>query len=47
MLVLSEIKEATITGNMEKTVEAINQALDDGMTPGDIIQNGLIEAMAV
>ena len=47
MAVLDEIKEATITGNRDKTVEAIDQALSGGMSPGDIIQNGLIEAMAV
>jgi len=47
MAVLDEIKDATIAGNRDKTVEAIDQALADGNAPGDIIQNGLIEAMAV
>ena len=47
MTVLSEIKDATIAGNMEKTVAAIEQAVSEGMPPGDIIQNGLIEAMTV
>ena len=41
------VKEATIAGNMEKTVEAVEQLLADGMAPADIIQTGLIEAMAV
>ena len=47
MTVLSEIKDATIAGNMEKTVGLIDQAVSEGIAPGDIIQNGLIEAMAV
>lgn len=47
MAVLDEIKDATIAGNRDKTVEAIDQALSDGMSPGDVIQDGLIEAMAV
>ena len=47
MAVLDEIKEATIAGNMDKTVAGIDQALTEGMSPGDIIQNGLIEAMGV
>ena len=47
MAVLDEIKEATIAGNMDNTVAGIDQALSEGMSPGDIIQNGLIEAMGV
>jgi 5-methyltetrahydrofolate--homocysteine methyltransferase len=47
MTILNEVKEATISGNMEKTVEAVEQAVTDGMAPGDIIQNGLITAMTV
>ena len=47
MAVLDEIKEATIAGSMDKTVAGIDQALTEGMSPGDIIQNGLIEAMGV
>ena len=47
MPVLEEIKDATIAGNMDKTVAAIDQAISEGMAPGDIIQKGLIEAMAV
>ena len=47
MPVLDQIKESTIAGNMEKTVAAIEQAVSDGMAPGEIIENGLIEAMTV
>ena len=47
MSVLDEIKESTIAGNMDKTVAAIDRAISDGMAPGDVIQNGLIAAMAV
>lgn len=47
MAVLDEIKEATIAGNMDNTVAGIDKALSDGLSPGDIIQNGLIEAMGV
>jgi 5-methyltetrahydrofolate--homocysteine methyltransferase len=47
MAVLDEIKAATIAGNMDKTVAGVDQALSEGMSPGDIIQNGLIEAMGV
>ena len=47
MAVLDEIKAATIAGNMDNTVAGIDQALSEGMSPGDIIQNGLIEAMGV
>ena len=47
MAVIDEIKEATISGNREKTTTAIDQALADGMAPGEVIQTGLIAAMAV
>ena len=47
MAVLDEIKAATIAGNRENTVAGIDQALSEGMSPVDIIQNGLIEAMGV
>ena len=47
MPVIEEIKESTIAGNMDKTVAAIDQAISDGMAPGDISQNGLIAARAV
>jgi len=47
MSVIDEIKDSTIAGSMDKTVAAIDQAISDGMAPGEIIQKGLIEAMAV
>jgi 5-methyltetrahydrofolate--homocysteine methyltransferase len=47
MSVIDEIKDSTIAGNMDKTVAAIDQAISDGMAPGEIIQKGLIEAMTV
>ena len=47
MKVLVEIKEATITGNIDNTVAGIEQALSADISPGEIIQNGLIEAMEV
>ena len=47
MTALDDIKEATIAGHMDNTVGKIEQALSEGMSPGDIIQNGLIEAMGV
>ncbi|MBW1698316.1 MAG: corrinoid protein [Deltaproteobacteria bacterium] len=47
MAVLDEIKEATIAGNRDKTVEAIDKALTEGISAADIIQKALIEAMSV
>ncbi len=47
MAVLDEIKAGTITGDMEATLSAINRALENSITPAEIIQNGLIEAMTV
>jgi len=47
MSVIDEIKDSTIAGSMDKTVAAIDQAISDGMAPGEIIQKGLIEAMSV
>ncbi|MCJ7830203.1 MAG: corrinoid protein [Desulfobacterales bacterium] len=47
MSTLETIKEATIAGNRDQTVAAIDQALSEGQAPGAIIQNALIEAMAV
>ncbi|MEW6672484.1 MAG: corrinoid protein [Thermodesulfobacteriota bacterium] len=41
------IKTATIEGNRDKTLLLIGQALDAGMQPGDIIQEGLIAGMTV
>lgn len=47
MSILDDIQKTTITGDMEKTVANIDLALGEGTAPGDIIQKGLIEAMAV
>jgi 5-methyltetrahydrofolate--homocysteine methyltransferase len=47
MPVIDEIKEWTIAGSMEKTISAIDRAISQGISPADIIQDGLIEAMAV
>ena len=47
MTVLQEIKDATVSGDMEKTVAGIEQALSDGLAPEEIIEIGLIEAMTV
>ena len=47
MGILDQIKSTTITGDRDKTVDLINQAIDAGMKPGDIIQDALIAAMSV
>lgn len=47
MLGLKNVMEATIAGDMDKTVAEIDQALNSGVAPGDIIQNALIKAMDV
>jgi len=47
MAVFDDIKEATIAGSLDKTLAAIDAALSNGASPSDIIQNGLIQAMAV
>lgn len=39
--------EATIAGDLDNTLSEIDQALNSGVAPGDIIQNGLIKAMDV
>jgi 5-methyltetrahydrofolate--homocysteine methyltransferase len=46
-MILNEIKEATISGKMENTVSAVEQAISEGLKPGEIIQKGLIDAMSV
>ncbi|MHB1406691.1 MAG: corrinoid protein [Desulfitobacteriaceae bacterium] len=46
MLLFENIKEATIKGNANKTVELANQAITEGIDANEIIQNGLIAAMA-
>ena len=47
MPAIDEIRDSTIAGKMDSTVAAIDQAISEGMAPGDIIQKGLIEAMTV
>lgn len=47
MTLLNGIKEATISGNRELTIDRIQQSIAAGTAPQDIIQNALIEAMAV
>lgn len=47
MNLLEEIKIAVVSGNSEETVAGIHRAISKNITPGDIIQMGLIEAMAV
>ena len=47
MAVLDEIKAGTISGDMEGTLAGINRALENSITPAEIIQNGLIAAMTV
>lgn len=47
MNLLEEIKIAVVSGNAEETVAGIHRAISKDIAPGDIIQMGLIEAMAV
>ena len=46
MMDLKEIYESTIAGNAPKVKELVEQALAEGVNPGDIITNQLIPAMA-
>ena len=43
---LKEIYESTISGNAPKVKELVEQALAEGVKPGDIVTNQLIPAMA-
>ncbi|MCG2767800.1 MAG: B12-binding domain-containing protein, partial [Anaerolineae bacterium] len=43
---LKEIYNSTIAGNAPKVKELVEQALAEGVHPGDIITNQLIPAMA-
>jgi len=47
MLILMDIKEATISGNHQRVEELTRQALEDGIEAGRIIQEALIPAMGV
>ncbi|MBC6934774.1 MAG: cobalamin-binding protein [Chloroflexi bacterium] len=45
MAVLDEIKEAVINGNKAAAASGVQQALDEGLTPGVILNDALIPAM--
>ncbi len=47
MTILSDIQEATIAGDRDKTVSLIAKAVEAGIQPDDIIQNALIAGMSV
>lgn len=47
MTVLKEIKDATASGDLERTIAGIEQALSEGVAPEEIIQISLIEAMTL
>lgn len=47
MAVLEEIKEALMAGNANKVKELTQKALDEGIEPNTIINDGLIAAMNV
>ncbi|CAA7602631.1 Cobalamin (vitamin B12)-binding domain protein [Acididesulfobacillus acetoxydans] len=46
-MILDEIKEALIEGNKEKVKSCVRQALDAGLAPSAIINDGLISGMQV
>lgn len=45
MSVLVKIQEATMAGKAEEAVSLIRQAIEEGLAPEDIIQDGFIAAM--
>ncbi|MDA8335700.1 MAG: corrinoid protein [Peptococcaceae bacterium] len=47
MQIIEEIKTALMAGNMNKVKEGANKALEEGLAPADIINDGLIAAMSV
>jgi corrinoid protein of di/trimethylamine methyltransferase len=47
MPILDEIKEALYAGDMNKIQDGVNQALQQGLEPAEIINDGLIAAMNV
>lgn len=47
MNVLDDVKDAVVSGNVEKTLAGINTAIAAGIVPGEIIRMGLITAMEV
>jgi 5-methyltetrahydrofolate--homocysteine methyltransferase len=46
MAILDELRENVIAGNAPATQEGVNKALEEGLEPGTILQEGLIPAMA-
>ncbi|MGL5695165.1 MAG: cobalamin B12-binding domain-containing protein [Peptostreptococcaceae bacterium] len=44
---VEEIKQLVIDGEDEEIVDAINEALDNGVSVSDIVNNGLVEAMGI
>lgn len=47
MEILQELAETIISGNAPKSEELTHQALDDGFSPADVLNNGLIAGMNV
>ncbi|SHF15596.1 5-methyltetrahydrofolate--homocysteine methyltransferase [Caldanaerobius fijiensis DSM 17918] len=47
MEILKEISEALQVGNAKKVKELVQKALDDGISPKDILNNGLIDGMNI
>ncbi|NHM28341.1 cobalamin-binding protein [Desulfofundulus sp. TPOSR] len=47
MSILEQIKEVTIAGDAVKAEELARQAVNEGIAPGEIIQDGFIAAMTV
>ena len=47
MPILEEIRKTTIAGDQIKVAELTRQALDEGIEPNEIVQNGFILAMDV
>jgi len=45
--IMNEIKEATVSGNLEEVIAGIDRAITENVSVEEIIQNGLIDAMAV
>lgn len=47
MVDLNEIANAVIAGNRKKVQELVNRALEEGLSPEEIINNGLLAGMSV
>ena len=45
MAVIDDLKEAIITGNRDRAKELTKQALDAGMTPKQVVVDGIAPAM--